>query len=406
MTSVDNKGKMKKINLDAIVVMIANNIAVPAISNVKSDVFVFSLLMSDSYFDREKLIKDGVHRFVVTTEYLLISYSNQPGSTSIRLARSILSQIDQLKDINVDDTLTTDTSFTLIDSRSYHIALKISKHDNIAPYGTVYISDSAGIRFAVGISMNVNNGFGYSDFDTVAGMPTVYIANVYDAESFRLMRYRRQTIDQKTDGLTDRDLLIKTTRISYDRGVTWIPLGMVMNGRCQEKRETGCALHLNSLTEVRSGQILSAQTSPGMLIATGNEGNYLGEKDIGTYISEDVGLTWRLLLPGDHIYDISDQGGLFVLVETAKPTNSIKFSWDKGTSFSKMQVSDRPFFATKVQTDKSNTGLVFIIHGVLDSEDHLGMIISVDFSRLMPRLCQIEGLADFDLWTPEFSGNR
>ena len=143
-----------------------------------------------------------------------------------------------------------------------------------------------------------------------------------------------------------------------------------------------------------------------MLIATGNEGKYLGENDIGTYISEDVGLTWQLLVLGDHIYDISDQGGLLVLVETGKPTKSIMFSWDKGASFSRMQVSDRTFFAAKVQTDKSNTGLVFIIHGVLDSEDHLGMIISVDFSRLMPRLCQIEGLADFDLWTPEFSGNR
>ena len=91
MTNINDKGKMKRINLDTIVVMIANNIALPANSNVKSDVFIFSLLMSDSYFNRERIIKDGVHRFVVTPEYLLISYSNQQGSTSIRLARSILS---------------------------------------------------------------------------------------------------------------------------------------------------------------------------------------------------------------------------------------------------------------------------------------------------------------------------
>ena len=108
-----------------------------------------------------------------------------------------------------------------------------------------------------------------------------------------------------------------------------------------------------------------------MLIATGNEGKYLGENDIGTYISEDVGLTWQLLVLGDHIYDISDQGGLLVLVETGKPTKSIMFSWDKGASFSRMQVSDRTFFAAKVQTDKLNSGLVFIIHGVLDGEGYL-----------------------------------
>ena len=258
MTNINDKGKMKRINLDTIVVMIANNIALPANSNVKSDVFVFSLLMSDSYFNRERIIKDGAHRFVVTPEYLLISYIKQPGSTSIRLARSILYEIDQLKDINIDDSLTTDTSFRLIDSRSNHLAMQISRHDSIALYGTVYIINSAGIRFAASISMNVNKGFGYSDFDTEAGMPTVYIANVYDAESFRLMRYRKQTIDQKADGLTDRDLLIKITRISYDRGATWNPLSMVLNGRCREKRETGCTLHLNSLSEVRSGQILSA----------------------------------------------------------------------------------------------------------------------------------------------------
>ena len=138
------------------------------------------------------------------------------------------------------------------------------------------------------------------------------------------------------------------------------------------------------------------------MIATGNEGAYLDRNLTNTYLSDDGGVNWRLLAKGNHLYDLGDQGGLLVLAPSGTPTTYILFSWDMGRTLNQMTVSERPIYVAKIKADQANKGLLVIVQGVEDSEDHLGIVISLDFSNLMPKLCQVQNLTDFDVWTPVY----
>ena len=154
------------------------------------------------------------------------------------------------------------------------------------------------------------------------------------------------------------------------------------------------------------GQILSSLDFPGVIISTGNEGEYLDRNQTNTYISKDAGVTWRLLVKGNHVYDVGDQGGILVLAPSGVPTNYVLFSWDMGRTLNKMVVSQHAFYATKITTDRNSKGVIAIVQGVQEGQGNLGILISLDFSNLMPRLCDVKNLTDFDIWTPVFEGNE
>ena len=151
---------------------------------------------------------------------------------------------------------------------------------------------------------------------------------------------------------------------------------------------------------------MSSPSIPGFIVATGNEGQYLSRNLTNTYMSDDGGVTWRLLIKGNHIYDIGDQGGLIVLAPSGTPTTYILFSWDMGRSLNKMTVHHEPFYVSRIKADQDNKGLLVIVQGVQDSDHHQGIVISLEFSNLMPRLCEVDSLADFEVWTPVFKGEE
>ena len=70
-------------------------------------------------------------------------------------------------------------------------------------------------------------------------------------------------------------------------------------------------------------------------MATGNVGDYLSEREdeINTYLSRDGGLTWSEVKNGSYIYEVGDHGGLIVMAEDQKATDTIFYSWDEGLSW-------------------------------------------------------------------------
>lgn len=369
----------------------------------------YSLTISDDYFYSEKVVKHGVKRFAVTAEYLLVTYRDQQAPFATRMAVSTInSQSLHLSVIDLPAGVIADNDFTLVDGRHSHLAMHVAKRGSAFRHGTVIVGNSRSTEFRASIDLNVKNDFGYCDFDVVEELPYIYIANVYEADSFRLAHFHRSSMNQQQTGEIDpRALLTKVSRISFDRGTTWNKIGPVINGDCQKKgANKGCSLHLNSLSDYHSGQKFTSATSPGVIVATGNEGLHLDNAKTNTYISEDGGASWRLIIGGDHIYCISDQGGLLVLIPIGLETTTAMFSWDRGRTLQKTTVSSQALFATSVQADKSKVGLVFVVHGVTGGENQLGVVVSLDFSSLMPRACQVEGLADFDFWTPGFNGEE
>ncbi len=118
-------------------------------------------------------------------------------------------------------------------------------------------------------------------------------------------------------------------------------------------------------------------------------------------MSLDGGINWRFLAKGNHLYDIGDQGGLIVLVPNGEPSMHILFSWDMGRSFTRMNVTNHPTYFTQIKADQEKLGILFTIQGIVEGLGNYGVIIPVDFSLLMPRLCDDTSLNDFEEWTPK-----
>lgn len=66
------------------------------------------------------------------------------------------------------------------------------------------------------------------------------------------------------------------------------------------------------------GPIITTESAPGLIIATGNEGEYLDEAKCDTFISVDGGIKFRKILSGSHVYQIGDQGSLIIAASDDK----------------------------------------------------------------------------------------
>ena len=91
----------------------------------------------------------------------------------------------------------------------------------------------------------------------------------------------------------------KRTKITFDKGGIWKTLTPPLkdfSGKkysCDSKQ--GCSLHLHSVSsKMRFGPFYTTENSIGIIIGTGNVGNYLSYREdlINTYLSRDGGNTW------------------------------------------------------------------------------------------------------------------
>lgn len=112
---------------------------------------------------------------------------------------------------------------------------------------------------------------------------------------------------------TSGDLDI-TTKITYDNGDTWsflTPPSVDSNGNpinCNN-----CFLNLFGLStwlgvggQGYYGNFYSDPNAMGLILATGNVGNYLlfDPQDVNTYLSRDAGQTWIELMKGSTVYEV------------------------------------------------------------------------------------------------------
>ena len=102
----------------------------------------------------------------------------------------------------------------------------------------------------------------------------------------------------------------KKTMITFDKGGYWTyltPPTHDSQGKRVLCRDVDCALHLHSISSYRFGPFYTTENSIGIIIGTGNVGDYLSNdpEDINTYMSRDGGLTW---------YEVSVFRGMLVLL--------------------------------------------------------------------------------------------
>ncbi|KAK0885217.1 vacuolar protein sorting/targeting protein PEP1, partial [Friedmanniomyces endolithicus] len=76
-----------------------------------------------------------------------------------------------------------------------------------------------------------------------------------------------------------------------------------------------CSLHLHGYTERKDPRdTFSSPSAVGLMIGTGNVGEFLGyKKDADTFATRDGGMTWTLVLEGTWMWEFGDQGSILVM---------------------------------------------------------------------------------------------
>lgn len=127
-----------------------------------------------------------------------------------------------------------------------------------------------------------------------------------------------------TEG-TDPDAPVsadRVTKISFDLGGEWTRLSGPIDTACTANNN--CWLNLQGITTSYSGRFYSEPTAIGILLGTGNTGRALTDRTdlLNTFMSRDAGWTWQLFRNGSHQYDITNHGGIVLMIDDIAPTRS------------------------------------------------------------------------------------
>lgn len=245
--------------------------------------------------------------------------------------------------------------------------------------------------------------------------------------------------------LMEVDEKIKTY-ITHNKGAEW---GLI-RAPDQDLRgkptncflEDHCSLHIQMFADnyVNYAPPYSQESAIGIVMAVGNIGKNLDrslQARKGTFLSRDGGFTWSEIAKIPLIYEMGDHGALLVAAPNHESTKQIRYSWDEGKTWQKLQVSDVPIFVDNIIIEPKSTAQQFVIYGSYDNsteeskgdiadqvkkdEDpqfgNLGasrgedIMISIDFSGLHEPQCKgVESAgsekSDFELWSPHDDGRH
>ncbi|KAL4229272.1 Sortilin-related receptor [Mactra antiquata] len=264
----------------------------------------------------------------------------------------------------------------------------------------LYISEANSTKFSLSLEdilyFNPNGSFGdswlklfmdeaFADLHKVQGIRGVYIAT------------------QLINGTLGTDH--QRTLISFDKGGEWqlivAPERNFQNQatNCSVQKDAfrilennNCSLHLTQTFQhiaglTRSVPILSKESAPGIIIATGNTGNRVHvDRMAGVYLSSDAGYTWHQALQGVHFYALADHGGVIVGVQAIDPTNQIVFSTDDGETWNKYNFTDKPIKVHGLLTEPGEKTTVFFLFGSA-TDHHSWRVVSLDTRSVFGYVC-------------------
>uniref|UniRef100_A0A672U2M1 Sortilin related VPS10 domain containing receptor 1 n=1 Tax=Strigops habroptila TaxID=2489341 RepID=A0A672U2M1_STRHB len=244
----------------------------------------------------------------------------------------------------------------------------------------LYISDTRGVYFTLALE-NVKSSQGLEgnvmiDLYEVAGIKGMFLAN--------------KKIDNQVK-----------TFITYNKGRDWSLLqapNTDLRGNPIHCLLPYCSLHLHlkvSENPYTSGNIASRDTAPSIIVASGNIGTELSDKDISMFVSSDAGNTWRQIFEEEHSVLYLDQGGVLVAMKhTSLPIRHLWLSFDEGRSWSKYSFTSLPLFVDGVLGEPGEETLIMTVFGHFSHRSEW-QLVKVDYKSIFDRRCEEE---DYRPW--------
>lgn len=378
------------------------------------------IIVSDDFFKTFSVLVLQGNKFMISSTFFFVARVIKESSQEVELTISP-SKVQDYKfhGAELPFSLLEEFSYTILDTEENQVFLNVNhfngKHDQT---GSLYISDSHGIRYSTSLVNCVRTVEGSIDFDRVKGMEGVYLANVYDEQALRDFEEALGDLENEQRQKETKKALenSKKTLVSFEKGSKWEKIKPPEYGalgkqfECQEKE---CFLHLHLASSGEFARVYSTENSMGIIIGTGSIGSHLSYKEdqVNTFMSRDGGLHWHEIAKGSHFFEISDHGALIVMAQNLNPTNFILFTWNEGKTWGKLKITEDPIAIEGILAEPDNIGVKFLIYGATTGVNPKGIVIHLDFSELHERDCQGHDHpdsedSDYETWTPHTYSNE
>uniref|UniRef100_A0A8C0SLN4 Sortilin-related receptor n=1 Tax=Canis lupus familiaris TaxID=9615 RepID=A0A8C0SLN4_CANLF len=264
----------------------------------------------------------------------------------------------------------------------------------------LYISEAEGLKF----SLSLENVLYYSPGGAGGDTLVRYFANEPFADFHRVEGLQGVYIATLINGSMNEENMRSV--ITFDKGGTWeflqAPAFTGYGEKINCELSQGCSLHLAQRLsqllnlQLRRMPILSKESAPGLIIATGSVGKNLASKT-NVYISSSAGARWREALPGPHYYTWGDHGGIIMAIAQGMETNELKYSTNEGETWKTFIFSERPVFVYGLLTEPGEKSTVFTIFGSNKENVHNWLILQVNATDALGVPCTEN---DYKLWSP------
>ncbi|KAI1758916.1 Oligoxyloglucan reducing end-specific cellobiohydrolase [Hypoxylon sp. FL1150] len=352
---------------------------------VRPDLFSFRdenrLVISDNYFSAET--KDGV---IQEYEPNLNSDSPVQGIVSIVEVKKYLLAAAQSRNtaemalyvsgdtvhwhraIFPHDHPIFESSYTVLESTNYSIQIDVKTSRRMSqPMGTLLTSNSNGTYFTRNAEHTNRNFDNFVDFEKVTNIQGVFLVN---------------QVDNWKDVQEGEDEKKVVTMITFD------------DGRTFESITTGDEkVHLHSVTELNNVGHVFSSPAPGLVMGTGNHGDYLrAYSESNVFVSDDAGRTWVEALKGPHKYEFGDQGSILLAVRDSEKADvkEIRYSLDHGKNWETAELpGDISISPWTLTTEQESSSLKFLLTARKGSRTAPTgyYVISIDFEGLHEDKC-------------------
>ncbi|KAG2470136.1 SORL protein, partial [Polypterus senegalus] len=292
---------------------------------------------------------------------------------------------------------TKTVEYYVADASEDQVFVCVNHNNNVT---NLYISDLEGLSF----SLSLENVLYYSPKGTGSETLVRYFANEPFADIHRVDGLRGVFIATLVNGsFTEENM---RSVITFDKGGTWEllqpPAYDSLGGTISCELSKGCSLHLAQHwsqllnIQLRRVPILSKESAPGLILATGSVGRNLGSKP-NVYISSNGGARWKEALAGPHYYSWADHGGILMAIAQGGPTNQLKYSTNEGEVWKTFQFIDSEVYVYGLLTEPGEKSTVFTIFGSYANSSHSWLILQVNTSEVLGVPCSQN---DYKLWSP------
>ncbi|PPJ59650.1 hypothetical protein CBER1_01185 [Cercospora berteroae] len=356
------------------------------------------LMSSDDWFSHKTELKRDVVNFATMAEFIVVAVRDET-EQSLRVDASIDGVTFAEAKFPANFKVDHQTAYTVLDSSTHAVFLHVTVNDRKGQeYGSIIKSNSNGTSYVLSAAEVNRNEEGYVDFEKMQGLEGVAIIN-------------RVANRKEADGGSSKKL---QTFITHNDGADWALIGRPDDPpkeigkpfECQGKSNQRCSLHLHGYTERKDPRdTYSSPSAVGLMLGTGNVGEYLGSKEeANTFITRDGGIIWHMIAEGNWMWEYGDQGSIIVIVKEGEPTGEVRYTLDEGQTWHTHDFGET-MVVQDITTVPSDTSRNFLLWGKIGSSI---ATINIDFSGMTERSkqCKLDEQrpesedSDYDLWSP------